>query len=372
VHALELCELSQSSIALNELTAAFAGKDDAARSGTLDKITDLFLAGAPSFSDAHVAVFDQVIGLLSEAIEVRARALLSEKLADLANAPYGVVRKLSRDEIAVARPVLARSPVLTEKDLVDAARHGGRDHMLAISERRDLSEPVTDVLVNEGDRVVVNAVASNPSARFSHKGYDTLIAKSRADELLQAALGRRSDIPQRHMSVLFELAKTAARERLQGELDTSRRSAVSNAVNESARDIAAETLARSEAYRQAVQEVSALVPQNELNETVVIDYVKRSRSDHAVVALAYLSKLPLQMAERAVLSPDNDMLLIICRSINFSWATVRAIFCMRVEHRPSSRQLEQLADSYAKLTPATAQRVLHFLHARETAAANKS
>jgi uncharacterized protein (DUF2336 family) len=247
VNELELCAVSQSAIALNELTVALANKDEAARSATLDKITDLFLAGAPGFSEVHVAVFDQVIGLLSEAIEVRARALLSEKLADVANAPSGVVRKLSRDEIAVARPVLARSPILTEKDLVDAARHGGRDHMLAISERRDLSEPITDVLVNEGDRVVVNAVASNPSARFSHKGYDTLIAKSRADELLQAALGRRSDIPQRHMSVLFELAKTAARERLQGELDNSRRRAVSNAVNASARDIAAETLAKSEA-----------------------------------------------------------------------------------------------------------------------------
>jgi uncharacterized protein (DUF2336 family) len=359
--------LSQSAIALDELTAALVNKDDAARSGTLDKITDLFLAGAASFSDAHVAVFDQVIGLLSEAIEVRARALLSEKLADVANAPSGVVRKLSRDEIAVARPVLARSPILTEKDLVDAAHH-----MLAISERRDLSEPVTDVLVNEGDRVVVNAVASNPSARFSHKGYDTLIAKSRADELLQAALGRRSDIPQRHMSVLFELAKTAARERLQGELDNSRRRAVSNAVNASARDIAAETLARSEAYRQAVQDVTALVQQNELKEAVVIEYCKRANIDHSVVALSYLSKLPLQMAERAVLSPENDMLLIICRSINFSWATVRAIFGMRVEHKPGSRQLEQLAENYAKLTPATAQRVLQFLHARETAAAAKS
>jgi uncharacterized protein (DUF2336 family) len=364
--------VSQSAHALNDLRTAFAAKDEAAREATVEKITDLFVTGAPRFSESHVALFDQVIGLLAEAIEIRARARLSERLADVENAPPILVRKLSRDEIVVARPVLARSPRLTDKDLVDAARFGGRDHMLAISERRDLSEPVTDVLVEEGDRVVVNAVASNPTARFSAKGYDALITRSRADDLLQAALGRRNDIPQRHMAVLFELAKKAARERLQNDHGGVARKTVSEAVNASARDLAAETKARSEAYKLAVQQVSALMQDNTLSESVLLDYARQGMVDHAVVGLSYLSKLPLSMAERAVVSAETDALLIISRSINMAWTTVRALFAMRQEYKPSSRQLEQLAESYGKLTPATAQRVLRFLHARESAVAARN
>jgi uncharacterized protein (DUF2336 family) len=360
--------VSQTAHALNELKAAFEAKDEATRAGTLDRITDLFVIGAPAFNESHVALFDQVIGLLADAIETRARARMAEKLSDVPNAPPVLIRKLSKDEIVVARPILARSPRLTDRDLVDAARHGGRDHMLAISERRDLSEPVTDVLVEEGDRVVVNAVASNPTARFSSKGYDALIAKSRADDLLQAALGRRNDIPQRHMAVLFELAKTAARERLQSDPGASRR-AVAQAVHASARDIAEETRARSEAYKQAVQDVSALVQMNGLAEPVLLDYARHGQSDHAVIALSYLGKLPLAMVERAALSQDNDALLIIGRAISLQWATVRALFQMRTEHKPSGRLLEQLSENYAKLTAATAQRVLRFLHARDSAAA---
>jgi uncharacterized protein (DUF2336 family) len=361
--------VSQTAHALDDLRTAFAAKDESSREATVDKITDLFLSGAPQFSDAHVALFDQVISLLAEAIEIRARARLSGKLADIANAPPGLVRKLSRDDIMVARPVLARSPRLTDKDLVDAARFGGRDHMLAISERRDLSEPVTDILVSEGDRVVVNAVASNPTARFSAKGYDALIAKSRADDLLQAALGRRNDIPQRHMAVLFELAKKAARERLQNDHGSIGRKAVVDAVNSTARDIVAETKARSEAYKLAVQQVSSLLQENGLHEPALADYARHGQLDHAVIALSYLGKLPLAMVERAVVAADNDALLIIGRSINLSWTTVRAIFALRQEHKPSVRQFEQLSDSYGKLTPATAQRVVRFLHARESAAA---
>ncbi len=70
---------------------------------------------------------------------------------------------------------------------------------------------------------MLNAVASNPTARFSDKSYDDLVSRSRADELLHAAIARRRDIPPRHMTVLFELAKKAARERLQGEVSGARR-----------------------------------------------------------------------------------------------------------------------------------------------------
>ncbi|MFM9974107.1 MAG: DUF2336 domain-containing protein, partial [Beijerinckiaceae bacterium] len=250
--------MPEQSQALKDLSDAFTSKGLEARAKTLDKLTDLFVAGAESFSETHIAVFDQVISLLADAIEVRARVHLAERLADIGNAPLNAVRKLSRDEISVARPVLARSTRLTDNDLVEAARHGGRDHMLAISERRDLSEPVTDVLVSEGDRVVVNAVASNPTARFSIKGYDMLVAKSHADQLLQSALGRRSDIPRRHMSVLFELAKAAARDRLKRDTTSEDQINVSKAVDTSARDIAKEAHDRSRIYQEAAADVARM------------------------------------------------------------------------------------------------------------------
>lgn len=355
------------SSALGDLQVAFQAKDAAGRSTVADKVTDLFVLSAPGFNETHIALFDQVIGMLASAIEIRARARLSEKLADIDNAPPGVVRMLSRDEIVVARPVLSRSSRLSDKDLVDAALHGGRDHMLAISERRNLTEPVTDVLVAEGDRVVVNSVASNPTARFSAKGYDALISRSHADELLQAALGRRNDIPPRHMAMLFELAKRAARDRLQGETGLSGNRMISQAVNMSARAIAAETVARSEAYRMAVREVTALAQENALSEITVADFARHKKPDHAICGMAYLAQLPLSMIERAMTTSDNDLLLIISRSIGLNWTTVRLLFLMRTANKPSHTQLETLAESYAKLTVTTAQRVLRFLHARESA-----
>jgi uncharacterized protein (DUF2336 family) len=363
--------LRESTASVIAFAEAVAARDDSGRAIAAEKITDLFLAQAPLFNDSHVALFDQIICVLADAIEARARARLAERLADVPNAPLAAIRKLSRDEIAVARPVLARSPRLSDADLIAAARAGGRGHMLAISERKDLQEAVTDVLVAEGDRVVINAVASNPTARLSDKSYDQLIERSSQDELLQAAIARRRDIPQRHMSVLFELAKKAARDRLQTEIAQVSRRAVRDAVNSSAKDIAAETLAISGEYQGAVADVAAVMQAGGLDGPALMDFARRGKTAHVICGLAALGRVPVGLTERAVMGSDHDLLTILGKSLDIPWPTVRAILSMRKETKPGLKQLETLAESYAKLAPATAERLLRYLHARESVVAKR-
>ncbi len=353
--------------ALQKLEAALSAGPQGGKEDAVDRIAALFVAGAPRFSEAHVALFDQVIGLLTDAIELRARAHLAERLADIPNAPPELMRRLSRDEIMVARPVLARSPRLADEDLIEAARQGGRDHMLAISERRALSEPVTDMLVEQGDRVVVNAVASNPGARFSDKGYDTLVAQARSDALLQAAVGRRNDIPPRHMAALFELAKAAARQRLSGLAGDRGGRVIARAVAASARDVAAETKARSDSYRLAVELVTGLMQANALGEETLVGYVRAGRTDEVIVALAFLAKVPIELAEQAFLATDTGGLLVVARAADFSWTTLRDLYRMRPVQRPSLHEFMRLEESYGRLTRPTAERVLRFMHARDSA-----
>jgi Uncharacterised protein conserved in bacteria (DUF2336) len=352
---------------LNGISDDFRRKAPEARARTVDQLSSLFLMSADSFGESHVAVFDQVISLLADEIEVRARLRLAEKLADHPKSPRGVIRRLAKDQIDVARPVLSRSPVLTDEDLVEVARAGGRDHMLAISERKDISEVVTDVLVSEGDRIVMHAVANNPNARFSTKGYDILVYKSHADPLLQTSLGQRSDVPRRHLAALFELAKAAARERLSRASISVNRRALSQAIEMSADEVAHATSARAETLEKAMNEVSNLVELGELDEETLMGFAKQGQAEYAAAGLGFLARVPLPMAQRAITSSDNDLMLIIARASALQWPTVRALFSLRGEHRPGVSQLDALSDSYAKLTPATALRVLRFLMAKESA-----
>ena len=91
-----------------ELEEVLQNGTPAKRAEALKKITTLFLDGATHFSEAHVQVFDDVLGRLIAEIETKARGELARRLAPVGNAPPGVVRELAQDDdINVAGPLLA-------------------------------------------------------------------------------------------------------------------------------------------------------------------------------------------------------------------------------------------------------------------------
>src|SRR3981081_974539 len=101
--------------------------DPRRRAEAARRITELFLQGAATFRSDHVASFEGVLIDLVPHSELAARADLAERLSVLANAPRALVGQLAReDEIAVAGPLLRRSPVIDERALIAIARINGQ------------------------------------------------------------------------------------------------------------------------------------------------------------------------------------------------------------------------------------------------------
>ena len=184
------------------------------RAETLRRITSLFLDGAPNFNDDHVALFDDVMGCLIEEIEAKALAELSRRLAPVANAPEGVVRKLAgNDDIAVAEPVL-REGRLAEPDLMRIAESKGQAHLLALSARKGINEALSDVLVTRGDQEVSRSIANNSQARLSDNAFSTLVKRAEGDNVLAERVGLRTDIPPRLFRQLLMQASEVVQNRL--------------------------------------------------------------------------------------------------------------------------------------------------------------
>ncbi len=209
---------------MTELAAAALVTDleQAVRSGSperrvemLRKMTDLFLSDAERLNERQIKVFDDVLVRLMERIEARTLAQLSDRFADVNSAPREVVRQFAfHSEIEVAGPVLARSNRLSERDLVTIAANAEQGHLLAISCRKTLNEAVTDALIKRGDDAVSHTLARNSGARFSERGYATLVESAGRDEGLAEQLGLRLDIPANLLRELLSKATAAVRERL--------------------------------------------------------------------------------------------------------------------------------------------------------------
>jgi uncharacterized protein (DUF2336 family) len=359
--------MSSVSTLLRDLEATMLRGSTVDRAQILSRLTDLFLSTAPGMDEDQIGIFDVVIGRLARAIELRARIELSVRLAPVPNAPSGVVRQLALDEIAVARPVLIGSKRLTDQDLVAVSAAKGRDHMLAITERPDLGEPVTDFLILRGGRVVTHAVAANQTARFSRHGMGVLVMRAVQDDALQATLGMRRDIPHELGEQLMAAAKNAARRRLAADLDPGLAGALDGAVERGAQAVAAEATIPENlgAIGAALAEIRRLNEAGELNEARIADFAAEGSTEHAICAVAVLAQLGLPATEQIILGPDREAILLVARGLGWSWETTAALISLRKDYGKSEAALDRARESFRNLANNTAQRVLGFLRMRD-------
>ncbi|MGL4729338.1 MAG: DUF2336 domain-containing protein [Bosea sp. (in: a-proteobacteria)] len=357
---------------LRDLETSFGTTTDSERAVTVSRLTDLFLVTAQGLTDEQIAVFDVVIGRLASEIETRARAELSHRLADVGNAPHGVVRMLALDEIDVARPVLTRSTRLTEEDLVAVASQKSQDHLLAVTQRPLLSEPVTDFLVLRGNQNVSRAVAGHASAQLSRRGMSLLVTRARRDESLVTLLSERGDVPAELMSQLVAVAKDAARQRLVETVSAEEAVKAEAAVNGAAQqvvapDAAAEVGAEVQRYEAALAEVRALEAARKLNQNEIQAFAEAGKIEHVICSVAVITGLGIAAAERAMMGPDRDTNLILGKALSWSWPVVRAVLKLRPAEEQAEHLLDKSREGFENLSPTTAQRVLRFLVMREEA-----
>jgi len=162
----------------------------------LRNVTNLFLVSAKYLSGDQIAVFDDVMGRLIEKTEAPALVELSEKLAPLNTAPVNVIGRLSNnDDISVSGPILEKSNLLNDQMLAEIAGTKRQNLLVAIAGRPQVSEIVTDVLVERGNSEVAHKVVANTGASISELGFVKLIGQAKNDKTLAAAIADRKDLP---------------------------------------------------------------------------------------------------------------------------------------------------------------------------------
>jgi uncharacterized protein (DUF2336 family) len=347
-----------------DLEEAISSGTESRRLETLRRVTDLFLNGAAVYSEDQVALFDDVIGRLAADIEARARAELSSRLARVPNAPINLVKRLAADDlVTVAAPVLSLSVRLADEDLIASAKTKGQPYLLAISTRPLLSEAVTDVLVERGDQGVVIAVAKNIGARFSDSGFGILVKRSEDDDVLAEHVGVRADIPAPHLRALVAKASDAVRNKL-----TAANPQAAELIKSVLADVADQIGARAARdYTAAKIRVGALASARQLGELHVGEFARFGKFEETVFALSVLCRLPIDSIEKAITEERLDVLVIIAKAAEFSWATTRLI----IELRPagiSGQDLDHARRNFDQLQAVTAQRALRFLSVRQTLA----
>jgi uncharacterized protein (DUF2336 family) len=189
---------SQAQPLIIELDCVLSRSPSEWRGKILRRLTDLFLIDAESYTHDQVAVFDDVISHLIERIDRRMLVELSNRIAPIKNAPVKVVGTLARHhDMQVAGPLLEKSDVLTEEDLVEIADRDRRDPALlsTIAARARLSLAVTDVLIRRGNAAIARKIVDRAGTPISESSFARMVTSVGNDKQLAAALAKREDLP---------------------------------------------------------------------------------------------------------------------------------------------------------------------------------
>ncbi len=356
-------------------TTLIPGLDDIVRNGAPERraeaarrIAEMFLQDAAHLRTNHVALFDGILTDLVPHTGLIARAELAERLSLVANAPRVLVGQLAReDEILVAGPILRRSSVLDEEILIEIARVMGQDHLLAMSERPKLSPGLTDVIVERGDGEVVRRAARNAGAEFSESGYSELIKRAGQDGVLTLAVGQRDDLSDTRLRQLLAGSLDVIRRRLFDVARPERQNAIKLAVAE-----ITGLPERFDSRRDFVPAQRAILTLHEagnLNEAALLGFAKSWRYEEAVAALSAMSGVRIQSLDNLIAGDRYDPILILGKTLGLEWATVRALILLRLgpNRVPAPNDIESARVNFARLMPSTAERVVGFWRARQSA-----
>src|ERR1041385_887469 len=99
-------------------------------------LTDLYIQ-KPTHTSEEERHYTELALRLIDSVDLQTRATVSKKLGPYAGTPPSVARRLARDVIEVADPILRHTQVLTMAELDAVARDFGINHAVVIAARRE-------------------------------------------------------------------------------------------------------------------------------------------------------------------------------------------------------------------------------------------
>jgi uncharacterized protein (DUF2336 family) len=142
--------------------------------------------------------------LLADDLSPRVRRALADALASARQAPRPLIAALANDQSDVAAPILSRSPLLSEAELLDCATIGDALAQTAIARRAHVPVGVAAALADFGAREAAITLAMNPGADLTEAAMRRLLERFGDDGEIREALLARPSLPGAVRSQLVE------------------------------------------------------------------------------------------------------------------------------------------------------------------------
>lgn len=172
------------------------------RAAAASALARAYIQNDLAFDDRMAA--EAALTMLLDDPAPQVRLALSETLSLSHRAPAQVIAALAADQEEVAAPVLARSPLVADSELIDRLAAGPASVQELIADRPQVSMALAAAIAEIGSAEACAVLARNGSARIAGLSYRRMIERHGTSPALRQALAadRRMPTDCRHLLLL--------------------------------------------------------------------------------------------------------------------------------------------------------------------------
>lgn len=338
------------------------------RRDLLREVTDAFLEDPTRPTEIERDHFGAILSLVATQMDVAVRNDLASRFADIPSAPANLIRQLANDEFSVAKDVLAKSTALSDDDLIAIARSKSQDKLHAIAGRTNVSEGVSDAIVEHGHDEVVLALVTNAGAKLARNTFQRVVERSETSAVLQAPLVARADLPADMLQDMFSFVSAELRTKVMQKLESLPREVIDRAFADAAKDFTAGVREMKAADRKAMVFVSEMAASKRLNEALLCQLVQSEQTVELIHAFARLSEIDLKTSRRIFTSRNVEGVAIACKATRFDRSTFSTIAVFLEQSQDGKpKNVNELIALYDRVPAEAAQRVMRFWRVRKEA-----
>jgi uncharacterized protein (DUF2336 family) len=334
-----------------------------ARTRLVQMVGDLFFGTKQTLNDRERSLMSEILRRLIHDVEMQVRHALAERLAVEPDAPSELVVFLANDQIEVAQPILVKSSVLQDGDLIEIIHQRTTEHQLAVAARERISHAVSDALVETANADVVRALLENNGAEISEATLAYLVEQSKRIDSYQNPLVHRADLPPELARQMYWWVSGALRKHIveNFEIDPAE-------LDRHVNDVVSEILAgkgagqaapprRSEELARKLAERDAITPQ------LLVQTLRQGEVALFEALLAEVSRLRRSLVRRIVFEPGGQGLAVIARAIGVGKPDFASMFLLSRAARPGDKtvdpsELSRVMGFFDRVQPAAAERLL--------------
>jgi uncharacterized protein (DUF2336 family) len=308
-----------------------------------EKVATLFEKRDATLSREERSLMNDILHTLVKKVEMAVRVKLAERLAEGQDAPADFISLLANDEIEVAHPILTSSDILTNKDLIGVIQHRTLQHQLAVAMRKNLTEEVSEALVETGNEHVIVTLISNSDARISDKIMDFLVEESKRIDRYQGPLLQRHDLPA-HLAVkMYGWVSEALRHYIAKNFKVGI-SEVDGVLKATVDELQAEAISEAHQPSPAENLVEKLNDENRLTPAFLVVTLRQGEINLFETAFAKYVNLRLDLMRDLLYHQGAEGTAIACRAVDMDMETFYVVFQLIGEAQGHDTSLDEVEE----------------------------